>query len=194
MNQEPCQESSLRLDVVNLPLLSSSAAQFPASMARSFERLTYTHQARCLSCCLSESLSLSISHSSSAWILGNLAPAHLSSPTKGSCVNTTTGLMRCPCLGTDYITETNVIPQKNKRETENGSQGQHLRARDSSWSGKTHMRRSERSVVKQVRNCIKKNRRRLHVKKQRHYFANKGLSSQSYGFSSIPCVDVRVGL
>ena len=24
----------------------------------------------------------------------------------------------------------------------------------------------------------------LHIKKQRHYFANKGLSSQSYGFSS----------
>ena len=27
-------------------------------------------------------------------------------------------------------------------------------------------------------------RPRQHVKKQRHYFANKGLSSQSYGFSS----------
>ena len=26
---------------------------------------------------------------------------------------------------------------------------------------------------------------RLHIKKQRHYFANKGPSSQSYGFSSI---------
>ena len=25
---------------------------------------------------------------------------------------------------------------------------------------------------------------REHIKKQRHYFANKGLSSQSYGFSS----------
>ena len=25
---------------------------------------------------------------------------------------------------------------------------------------------------------------RQHMKKQRHYFANKGLSSQSYGFSS----------
>ena len=25
---------------------------------------------------------------------------------------------------------------------------------------------------------------RYHIKKQRHYFANKGLSSQSYGFSS----------
>ena len=28
------------------------------------------------------------------------------------------------------------------------------------------------------------NQPRQHVKKQRHYFANKGLSSQSYGFSS----------
>ena len=28
------------------------------------------------------------------------------------------------------------------------------------------------------------NQRRQHIKKQRHYFANKGLSSQSYGFSS----------
>ena len=26
---------------------------------------------------------------------------------------------------------------------------------------------------------------RQHIKKQRHYFANKGLSSQGYGFSSI---------
>ena len=25
---------------------------------------------------------------------------------------------------------------------------------------------------------------RYHIKKQRHYFANKGLSSQAYGFSS----------
>ena len=25
---------------------------------------------------------------------------------------------------------------------------------------------------------------RQHIKKQRHYFANQGLSSQSYGFSS----------
>ena len=25
---------------------------------------------------------------------------------------------------------------------------------------------------------------RQHIKRQRHYFANKGLSSQSYGFSS----------
>ena len=31
-----------------------------------------------------------------------------------------------------------------------------------------------------------------HIKKQRHYFVNKGLSSQSYGFSS--SLDVRVGL
>ena len=28
------------------------------------------------------------------------------------------------------------------------------------------------------------NQPRQHIKKQRHYFANKGLSSQSYGFSS----------
>ena len=31
-------------------------------------------------------------------------------------------------------------------------------------------------------------------KKQRHYFANKGPSSQGYGFSSGSCMDVRVGL
>ena len=34
---------------------------------------------------------------------------------------------------------------------------------------------------------------RYHIKKQRHYFANKGPSSQSYGFSSSH-MDVRVGL
>ena len=32
-----------------------------------------------------------------------------------------------------------------------------------------------------------------HIKKQRHYFANKGLSSQGYGFSSSH-VWIRVGL
>ena len=31
---------------------------------------------------------------------------------------------------------------------------------------------------------LKKNQPREHIKKQRHYFANKGLSSQSCGFSS----------
>ena len=35
---------------------------------------------------------------------------------------------------------------------------------------------------------------RQHIKKQRHYFANKGPSSQSYGFSSSQCMDVSVGL
>ena len=31
---------------------------------------------------------------------------------------------------------------------------------------------------------MKDSQPRQHIKKQRHYFANKGLSSQSYGFSS----------
>ena len=35
---------------------------------------------------------------------------------------------------------------------------------------------------------------RQNVKKQRHYFADKGPSSQSYGFSSSHCMDVRDGL
>ena len=35
---------------------------------------------------------------------------------------------------------------------------------------------------------------RQHVKKQRHYFANKGPSIQGYGFSSGHVLDVRVGL
>ena len=36
---------------------------------------------------------------------------------------------------------------------------------------------------------------RQHIKKQRHYFANKGPSSQGYGFSSShACMDVKVGL
>ena len=34
---------------------------------------------------------------------------------------------------------------------------------------------------------------RQHIKKQRHYFVNKGLSSQGYDFSSSH-VDMRVGL
>ena len=33
-----------------------------------------------------------------------------------------------------------------------------------------------------------------HIKKQRHYFANKGPSSQGYGFFLWSCMDVRVGL
>ena len=35
---------------------------------------------------------------------------------------------------------------------------------------------------------------RQHIKKQRHYFANKGRSSQSYGFSSSHVWMLRVGL
>ena len=37
---------------------------------------------------------------------------------------------------------------------------------------------------------------RQHIKKQRHYFADKGPSSQIYGFSSSDvwsCMDVRLG-
>ena len=35
---------------------------------------------------------------------------------------------------------------------------------------------------------------RQHIKKQRHYFANKGPSSQGYDFSSSHVMDMRVGL
>ena len=35
---------------------------------------------------------------------------------------------------------------------------------------------------------------RQHIEKQRHYFANKGPSSQAYGFFLWSCMDVRVGL
>ena len=35
---------------------------------------------------------------------------------------------------------------------------------------------------------------RQHIKKQKHYFTNKGLCSQSYGFFQQPCMNVRVGL
>ena len=35
---------------------------------------------------------------------------------------------------------------------------------------------------------------RQHIQEQRHYFANKGLSSQGYGFFLWSCMDVRVRL
>ena len=35
---------------------------------------------------------------------------------------------------------------------------------------------------------------RQQIKKQRHYFANKGPSSQIYGFSSTHVMNIRVGL
>ena len=38
------------------------------------------------------------------------------------------------------------------------------------------------------------NQPRQHIKKQRHYFVNKGLSSQGYGFSSGHVWMLRVGL
>ena len=34
---------------------------------------------------------------------------------------------------------------------------------------------------------------RQHIEKQKHYFANKGLFSQSYAFLQESCMDVRVG-
>ena len=37
---------------------------------------------------------------------------------------------------------------------------------------------------KVMTNLLQHIKNRQHIKKQRHYFANKGLSSQSYGFSS----------
>ena len=39
-----------------------------------------------------------------------------------------------------------------------------------------------------------KDQPRQHIQKQRHYFANKGPSSQAYGFFLWSCMDVRVGL
>ena len=33
---------------------------------------------------------------------------------------------------------------------------------------------------------------RQHIKKQRHYFVNKGPSNQGYGFFQWSCMDVRV--
>ena len=36
------------------------------------------------------------------------------------------------------------------------------------------------------------NKSRQCIKKQRHYFSNKGLSSQSYGFFQLSCMDMRV--
>ena len=38
------------------------------------------------------------------------------------------------------------------------------------------------------------NQPRQHIKKQRHYFAHKGPSSQGYGFFQDSCMDMRVGL
>ena len=35
---------------------------------------------------------------------------------------------------------------------------------------------------------------RQHIKKQRHYFVNKGPSGQGYGFFQWSCMDVKVGL
>ena len=39
-------------------------------------------------------------------------------------------------------------------------------------------------IIKLKNTCSLEERPRQHIKKQRHYFADKGLSSQSYGFSS----------
>ena len=47
----------------------------------------------------------------------------------------------------------------------------------------------------EIKRCLVLGRKaRQHVKKQRHYFVNKGLSSQGYGFFQRSCMDVRVGL
>ena len=36
----------------------------------------------------------------------------------------------------------------------------------------------------EIKRCLRYDQPRQHIKKQRHYFVNKGLSSQGYGFSS----------
>ena len=44
------------------------------------------------------------------------------------------------------------------------------------------------TAVMKLKECLllgrKADKPRQHIKKQRHYFVNKGLSSQGYGFSS----------
>ena len=36
----------------------------------------------------------------------------------------------------------------------------------------------------EIKRCLLLGRKVMHIEKQRHYFANKGLSSKDYGFSS----------
>ena len=48
---------------------------------------------------------------------------------------------------------------------------------------------ADRNCTHEIKRCLLLGRKvmtnlRQHIKKQRHYFANKGPSSQSYGFSS----------
>ena len=45
----------------------------------------------------------------------------------------------------------------------------------------------------EIKRCLLLGRKAMTIKKQRHYFATKGLSSQGYGFSIYVC-NVRVGL
>ena len=47
------------------------------------------------------------------------------------------------------------------------------------WSAEIHVVAKSRTRLKRLSSSS-----RWHIKKQRHYFANKGPSSQSYGFSS----------
>ena len=53
------------------------------------------------------------------------------------------------------------------------------------WQTDVELRNSDRLYSKTLAPWKKSyDQPRQHIKKQRHYFANKGLSSQSYGFSS----------
>ena len=54
------------------------------------------------------------------------------------------------------------------------------------WAPKSPQMVTEAMKLKDTCSLKKKSydQRRQHIKKQRHYFANKGLSNQSYGFSS----------
>ena len=64
-----------------------------------------------------------------------------------------------------------------------------------SWAPKSLQMVTAAMKLKELLTPWKKNydKSRQHIKQQRHYFANKGLYSQSYGFSSSHKWIVRVG-
>ena len=51
-------------------------------------------------------------------------------------------------------------------------------------AGNTFPKTSHLNVLYQQPQCTSYDKPRQHIKRQRHYFTNKGLSNQSYGFSN----------
>ena len=88
-----------------------------------------------------------------------------------------------------------MVPKTQQHKPQSWMGGQKLQCpRAASWDSKpsgAFRGPADGDCSHEIKRCLLLGRKamtkpRQHIKKQRHYFTNKGLSSQDYGFTSSP--------